>query len=81
MVLRRHVLAGLAFGAYRDSELTLAATLWPELPDASEEALRSKTPARVTQEVWGLAIGWAPCPRIRTKTADSPRETPAELTK
>jgi hypothetical protein len=23
-----------------------------------EEALRSKTPARVTQEVWGLALGY-----------------------
>jgi hypothetical protein len=35
MVLRRHVLTGLALGAYRDSELGLAATLWPALPDAS----------------------------------------------
>jgi len=35
MVLRRHVLTGLALGAYRDSELGLAATLWPHLPDAS----------------------------------------------
>lgn len=35
MVLRRHVLTGLAFGAFRDSELALAATLWPALPDAS----------------------------------------------
>jgi hypothetical protein len=35
MVLRRHVLTGLAMGAFRDSELTLAAALWPQLPDAS----------------------------------------------
>jgi hypothetical protein len=35
MVLRRHVLTGLALGAYRDSELALATTLWPQLPDTS----------------------------------------------
>jgi len=35
MVLRQHVLTALALGAYRDSELGLAATLWPQLPDAS----------------------------------------------
>ena len=35
MVLRRHVLTGLAFGAFHESELALAATLWPQLPDAS----------------------------------------------
>jgi len=35
MVLRRHLLTSLALGAYRDSELGLAARLWPELPDAS----------------------------------------------
>ena len=35
MVLRRHVLTGLAVGAYRDSELALATRLWPQLPDAS----------------------------------------------
>src|SRR5262245_56416792 len=35
MVLRQHVLTGLALGAYRDSELGLAATLWPQLPNAS----------------------------------------------
>jgi hypothetical protein len=35
MVLRRHLLTGLALGAYRDSELALATTLWPQLPDAS----------------------------------------------
>ena len=35
MVLRRHVLTGLALGAYRDSELGLAAALWPQLPDTS----------------------------------------------
>lgn len=35
MVLRRHVLTGLAIGAYRDSELGLATELWPQLPDAS----------------------------------------------
>jgi hypothetical protein len=35
MVLRRHLLAGLAIGAYRDSELTLAASLWGQLPEAS----------------------------------------------
>jgi len=35
MVLRQHVLTGLALGAYRDSELGLAAALWPQLPDAS----------------------------------------------
>ncbi len=35
MVLRRHVLTGLAIGAYRDSELALATELWPQLPDAS----------------------------------------------
>ena len=35
MVLRRHVLTALALGAYRDSELGLAKTLWPQLPDAS----------------------------------------------
>jgi len=35
MVLRSHLLAGLAFGAYRAGELTLAAGLWPQLPAAS----------------------------------------------
>jgi hypothetical protein len=35
MVLRRHLLTGLAIGAYRDSELALATELWPQLPDAS----------------------------------------------
>jgi hypothetical protein len=35
MVLRRHVLTGLAVGAYRESELALATILWPQLPDAS----------------------------------------------
>jgi len=35
MVLRRHVLTGVAVGAFRDSELALATTLWPQLPDAS----------------------------------------------
>jgi len=35
MVLRQHVLTALALGAYRDSELGLAAALWPQLPDAS----------------------------------------------
>jgi hypothetical protein len=35
MVLRRHLLTGLALGAFRDSELTLSKTLWPLLPDAS----------------------------------------------
>src|SRR2546428_726376 len=35
MVLRSHLLAGLALGAYRAGELTLAAGLWPQLPDAS----------------------------------------------
>jgi hypothetical protein len=35
MVLRRHVVTSVAFGAYRDSELALAARLWSDLPDAS----------------------------------------------
>jgi hypothetical protein len=35
MVLRSHLLAGLALGGYHDSELTLAAALWPKLPDGS----------------------------------------------
>jgi Insertion element 4 transposase N-terminal/Transposase DDE domain len=35
MVLRRHVLTGLALGGFHDSELALATTLWPQLPDAS----------------------------------------------
>jgi hypothetical protein len=35
MVLRQHVLTALALGASRDSDLGLAATLWPQLPDAS----------------------------------------------
>jgi len=35
MVLRSHVLAGLAFGPYATSELTLAEPLWTQLPDAS----------------------------------------------
>jgi hypothetical protein len=35
MVLRRHVLTALVLGAYRDSELGLAAALWPQLPDTS----------------------------------------------
>ena len=35
MVLRRHLLTGLALGAYRDSELALATPLWSQLPDAS----------------------------------------------
>jgi hypothetical protein len=35
MVLRQHLLAALAVGAYRDSELALAAPLWPQRPDAS----------------------------------------------
>lgn len=35
MVLRRHVLTGLALGGFHDSELALATTLWPQVPDAS----------------------------------------------
>lgn len=35
MVLRSHVLAGLAVGAYAEAEVTLAASLWPQLPEAS----------------------------------------------
>jgi hypothetical protein len=35
MVLRSHVLAGLAFGPYAASELVLAEPLWAQLPDAS----------------------------------------------
>ena len=35
MVLHRHVLTGLALGGFHDSELALATTLWPQLPDAS----------------------------------------------
>ena len=35
MVLRSHVLAGLAVGAYAEAEVTLAASLWPKLPEAS----------------------------------------------
>src|SRR5216683_3951270 len=35
MVLRSHVLAGFALGPWHDGEVTLAATLWPKLPDAS----------------------------------------------
>jgi hypothetical protein len=35
MVLRHHLLRGLAIGAFTDSELALATTLWPHLPDAS----------------------------------------------
>lgn len=35
MVLRSHVLAGLAFGPYATSELALAEPLWQQLPDAS----------------------------------------------
>ena len=35
MVLRSHVLAGLAVGAYAEGEVTLAASLWPKLPEAS----------------------------------------------
>lgn len=35
MVLRSHLLAALALGPYRDSELTLAEHLWPKLPDHS----------------------------------------------
>jgi Transposase DDE domain/Insertion element 4 transposase N-terminal len=35
MVLRSHLLAGLTLGGCHDSELTLAASLWPKLPDSS----------------------------------------------
>jgi hypothetical protein len=35
MVLRSHLLAGLAVGACADGEVTLAASLWPLLPDDS----------------------------------------------
>jgi Insertion element 4 transposase N-terminal/Transposase DDE domain len=35
MVLRSHLLVGLALGAYRDSELALAEPLWAQLPEAS----------------------------------------------
>jgi hypothetical protein len=35
MVLRSHVLAGVAFGPYAASELALAEPLWAQLPDAS----------------------------------------------
>src|SRR3990170_3536855 len=35
MVLRSHVLAGLAVGACDEGEVTLAASLWPQLPEAS----------------------------------------------
>jgi len=35
MVLHSHLLAGLALGPYGDSELTLAARLWPQLPERS----------------------------------------------
>lgn len=35
MVLRSHLLAGLAVGAYDEGEVTLAAALWPTLPDES----------------------------------------------
>jgi hypothetical protein len=35
MVLRSHLLAGLAVGAWADGEVTLAASLWPLLPDDS----------------------------------------------
>lgn len=35
MVLRSHLLAGLAVGAYDEGEVTLAAALWPKLPDES----------------------------------------------
>src|SRR5262249_11635288 len=35
MVLGHHLLTGLAIGAFQDSELALATTLWPQLPDAS----------------------------------------------
>ncbi len=35
MVLRSHLLAALALGPYADSELQLAAALWPKLPDHS----------------------------------------------
>lgn len=35
MVLRSHLMAGLALGGCNDSEITLAASLWPTLPDQS----------------------------------------------
>jgi len=35
MVLRSHVLAGLAVGAWAEGEVSLAASLWPKLPAAS----------------------------------------------
>jgi hypothetical protein len=35
MVLRSHLLAGLAIGACNDAEITLATSLWPTLPDQS----------------------------------------------
>lgn len=35
MVLRSHVLAGLAVGACAEGEVSLAASLWPTLPEAS----------------------------------------------
>ena len=35
MALRAHLLAGLALGAYRTGEVTLAETLWDKIPDDS----------------------------------------------
>lgn len=35
MVLRSHLLAGLALGACEEGEVTVAAALWPKLPDDS----------------------------------------------
>jgi hypothetical protein len=35
MVLRTHLLAGLALGPWATGEVTLAGSLWPHLPDAS----------------------------------------------
>jgi hypothetical protein len=35
MVLRSHVLAGFALGPWHVGEVTLAASLWPQLPEAS----------------------------------------------
>jgi len=35
MILGQHLLTGLAVGGFDDSELALATSLWPQLPDAS----------------------------------------------
>jgi len=43
------------------------------------EALRSKTPTRITQEIWGLAIGYNLVPLAMARVADRARIAPIRI--